>query len=158
MDAEAKQALYRQVQTQVDALLDGQTDPVATMASCCSVLHEALPYASWTGFYRVVEPELLRIGPYQGPPGCLEIPFSQGVCGAAAAQDTTQVVEDVHDFPGHIACDARARSEIVVPVHDADGRLTAVLDVDSHEPGAFDEADREGLERLARILSPHLAG
>ena len=128
------------------------------MASCCSVLHEALPYTSWTGFYRVVEPELLRIGPYQGPPGCLEIPFSQGVCGAAAAQQTTQVVEDVHDFPGHIACDPRARSEIVVPVHDADGRLTAVLDVDSHQPGAFDDADRHGLEGLALLLSRHLAG
>ena len=158
MDAKAKRHTYDQVLSQVDALLDGQTDSVATMASCCSVLHEALPYASWTGFYRVVEPELLRIGPYQGPPGCLEIPFGQGVCGAAAAQEATQVVEDVHDFPGHIACDARARSEIVVPVQAADGRLAAVLDVDSHEPGAFDEADREGLERLALILSPHLAG
>ncbi len=156
MDAKAKRELYRQVQSQVDALLDGRTDPVATMASCCAVLHEALPYASWTGFYRVVAPELLRIGPYQGPPGCLEIPFSQGVCGAAAAQDTTQVVDDVHDFPGHIACDARARSEIVVPIHDAGGRLTAVLDVDSHQPGAFDEADRDGLEQLASILSRHL--
>ena len=156
MDENAKREIYSRVRTQVDALLDGQDDPIATMASCCSVLHEALPYASWTGFYRVVEPELLRIGPYQGPPGCLEIPFSQGVCGAAAAQEATQLVEDVHAFPGHIACDPRARSEIVVPVRDAGGRLTAVLDVDSHQPGAFDETDREGLERLARILSPHL--
>jgi len=158
MDADAKREIYRQVRSQVEALLDGQTDSVATMASCCSVLHEALPYTSWTGFYRVVEPELLRIGPYQGPQGCLEIPFNQGVCGAAAAQETTQVIEDVHDFPGHIACDPRARSEIVVPVHDADGRLTAVLDVDSHQPGAFDDADRHGLERLASLLSRHLGG
>jgi GAF domain-containing protein len=156
MDADAKHQAYRRAESQVAALLDGQTDPVATMASCCSVLHAALSYASWTGFYRVVEPELLRIGPYQGPPGCLEIPFGRGVCGAAAAEETTQVVADVHDFPGHIACDARARSEIVVPVYDADGRLAAVLDVDSHEPHAFDDADREGLERLARILAPHL--
>ena len=156
MDADAKRQLYSRVQSQVTALLDGQSDPVATMASACSVLHEALPYASWTGFYRVVEPELLRIGPYQGPVGCLEIPFDQGVCGAAATQGATQVVTDVHDFPGHIACDPRARSEIVVPVRDGDGRLTAVLDVDSHQPGAFDEADREGLERLALALSPHL--
>ena len=158
MDADAKRELYRQVDTQLGALLDGNTDPVATMASCCSVLHEALPYASWTGFYRVVEPELLRIGPYQGPPGCLEIRFGSGVCGAAAAEEATQVVADVHAFPGHIACDPRARSEIVVPVRDAAGRLAAVLDVDSHQTGAFDEADREGLERLAARLSPHLAG
>ena len=158
MDAEAKRALYRQVASQIDALLDGHTDPVATMASCCSVLHEALPYASWTGFYRVVAPELLRIGPYQGPPGCLEIRFGEGVCGAAAAEEATQVVADVQAFPGHIACDPRARSEIVVPVRDAAGRLAAVLDVDSHQTGAFDEADREGLERLAARLSPHLAG
>ena len=158
MKADAKRETYRQVASQVDALLDGQTDPVAAMASACSVLHEALPYASWTGFYRVVEPELLRIGPYQGPPGCLEIRFGEGVCGAAAAQDTTQVVEDVHDFPGHIACDSRARSEIVVPVRNAEGRLAAVLDIDSHQPGSFDEADRLGLERLAGLRSRHLEG
>ncbi|MFQ5349733.1 MAG: GAF domain-containing protein, partial [Thermoanaerobaculia bacterium] len=109
-------------------------------------------------FYRVVEPELLRIGPYQGPPGCLEIRFGEGVCGAAAAEEATQVVSDVHDFPGHIACDPQARSEIVVPVRDANGRMTAVLDVDSHQPGSFDEADRSGLESLAALLSRHLGG
>jgi GAF domain-containing protein len=158
MEADAKRELYRRVRSQLDALLDGQTDPVAAMASCCSVLHEALPYASWTGFYRVVEPELLRVGPYQGPPGCLEIRFGEGVCGAAAAEERSQVVADVHAFPGHIACDPQARSEIVVPVHDGGGRLTAVLDVDSHQPGAFDEADRDGLERLASLLSRHLGG
>ena len=158
MDADAKRELYRQVTRQVEALLDGQTDPVATMASAASVLHEALPYASWTGFYRVVGPELLRIGPYQGPPGCLEIRFGEGVCGAAAREDATQVVDDVHAFPGHIACDPRARSEIVVPVHDDDGRLAAVLDVDSHQPGAFDEADRDGIESLAAVLARHLSG
>lgn len=156
MDTNAKREIYRRVASQVDALLDGQSDPVATMASTCSVLHGALPYASWTGFYRVVGPDLLRIGPYQGPVGCLEIPFGDGVCGTAAATEASQVVADVHDFPGHIACDPRARSEIVVPVRDAAGRLAAVLDVDSHQPGAFDEADREGLERLAALLAPHL--
>ena len=156
MDAEAKRQLYRRVDSQLGALLDGQTDAIATMASCCSVLHEALPYASWTGFYRVVGPELLRIGPYQGPTGCLEIPFGDGVCGTAAAEEATQVVADVHAFPGHIACDPQARSEIVVPVRDAAGRLAAVLDVDSHQPGAFDDADREGLERIAARLSRHL--
>ncbi len=156
MNAEAKREIYSRVQSQIGALLDGQTDAIATMASCCSVLHEALPYASWTGFYRVVEPELLRIGPFQGPPGCLEIPFGQGVCGVAAARDATQVVGDVHAFPSHIACDPRARSEIVVPVHDAGGRLAAVLDIDSHQPSAFDDADREGLEALTSLLSDHL--
>ena len=158
MNADAKRRAYRDVEGRLAALLDGQTDPVATMASACSLIHEALPYASWTGFYRVVGPELLRIGPYQGPVGCLEIEFGKGVCGTAAAEEATQVVEDVHAFPGHIACDPDARSEIVVPVRDAGGRLTAVLDVDSHQPGAFDEADREGLERLALALSPHLGG
>ena len=158
MDADAKRQLYRQVTLRLEALLDGQTDPVAAMASAASVLHQALPYASWTGFYRVVEPELLRIGPYQGPPGCLEIPFGDGVCGAAARANSTQVVADVHDFPGHIACDPQARSEIVVPVHDGQGRLAAVLDVDSHQPRAFDDADRDGIEGLAAVLSSHLGG
>ena len=156
MDAEAKLELYRRAGRQIDALLDGESDAVAAMSSCCSVLHQTLPYASWTGFYRVVAPELLRVGPYQGPPGCLEIPFERGVCGAAAAEQATQVVEDVHDFPGHIACDPSARSEIVVPVRDRGGRLVAVLDVDSHRPAAFDDADRRGLEHIAELLAPHL--
>jgi GAF domain-containing protein len=123
------------------------------MASTACLLHEALPYASWAGFYRVVGPSLLRVGPYQGPLGCLEIPFDKGVCGAAARERRTQLVEDVDAFPGHIACDAAARSEIVVPVSDRKGELVAVLDLDSHSPAAFDERDRDGLEAVARLLS-----
>jgi GAF domain-containing protein len=103
----------------------------------------------WTGFYRVVQPDrLLRVGPYQGTLGCLEIPFGKGVCGAAAAARRTVVVEDVHAFPGHITCDGRSRSEIVVPVVDRTGALIAVFDVDSEHLATFDDADREGLERL----------
>jgi GAF domain-containing protein len=128
------------------------------MSTCAAVLHHRLPYASWTGFYRVVAPRLLRVGPYQGPLGCLEIPFDRGVCGAAAREGAVQIVPDVHAFPGHIACDSEARSEIVVPIRDAKGDLVAVLDLDSHQPAAFDDVDREGLERIADRLRASLGG
>lgn len=154
MSENSKRQRYERVERQLAGLVAGLEDEIAAMASCVALLHEALPYSSWTGFYRVAAPELLRIGPYQGPVGCLEIPFANGVCGAAARERRTQVVEDVHRFPGHIACDARARSEIVVPVLDAAGELRAVLDVDSHEPAAFDDEDRHGLERIAALLAP----
>jgi L-methionine (R)-S-oxide reductase len=127
------------------------------MATCACLLHERLPYASWTGFYRVVAPELLRVGPYQGPLGCLEIPFARGVCGAAARSRSTQLVPDVHRFPGHVACDPGARSEIVVPVCDVAGELIAVMDVDSHQLAAFDDDDRDGLERIAGRSRTYLA-
>jgi L-methionine (R)-S-oxide reductase len=152
MDVQNKREIYRRTLAELDSVLDGLDDPVAAMATCAAVLHGNIPYASWTGFYRVVAPGLLRIGPYQGPIGCLEIPFDHGVCGAAAREERAQVVPDVHAFPGHIACDSAARSEIVMPVHDAGGRLVAVLDIDSHQPAAFDEADREGLEQVAERL------
>jgi L-methionine (R)-S-oxide reductase len=128
------------------------------MATCVAVLHPKLPYASWTGFYRVVAPGRLRVGPYQGPLGCLEISFARGVCGAAARLRATQLVADVHAFPGHIACDAAARSEIVIPVYGPHGELVAVLDLDSHQPAAFDEIDRAGLERIAERLCASLGG
>jgi GAF domain-containing protein len=140
---------YRQILAEIDALLEGLDDPVTAMASAASVIHSHLPYASWTGFYRVVAPELLRVGPYQGPVGCLEIPFGRGVCGAAARERRSQLVPDVHAFPGHIACDAAARSEVVVPVVTPAGELVAVLDLDSHEPAAFSEEDVQGLEEVA---------
>ncbi len=149
---------YREAEREIAALLDGSTDPIAAMASCASVLHQRLPQSSWTGFYRVVAPELLRIGPYQGPPGCLEIPFGSGVCGTVAASREPLVVRDVHAFDGHIACDPRARAEVVVPVFDPDGDLVAVLDVDSHREAAFDDGDRLGLERVAALLAPCFAG
>ena len=153
---EPKRVVYERLVQQLDAVLPGAGDAVAVMASVASLLHEALPYASWAGFYRVVAPELLRVGPYQGPLGCLEIPFDKGVCGAAAREETTQLVPDVDAFPGHIACDTTARSEIVVPVRNRDGAVIAVLDVDSRQLAAFDEIDRVGLEAVARELAAHL--
>ncbi len=140
---------YRQILTEIDSLLDGLEDPITAMASAASLIHSHLPYASWTGFYRVVAPGLLRVGPYQGPVGCLEIPFDRGVCGAAARERRSQLVPDVHAFPGHIACDAAARSEVVVPVLSPAGDLVAVLDLDSPEPAAFTEEDVTGLEGVA---------
>ena len=156
MEADAKRTLYRDTLQQLSGVLPAANDEVAVMASAACLLRDALPLASWVGFYRVVAPGLLRVGPYQGPLGCLEIPFDKGVCGAAAREERTQLVPDVDAFPGHIACDATARSEIVVPVHDRGGRLVAVLDVDSRQPAAFDEIDREGLEEVARRLAPYL--
>jgi GAF domain-containing protein len=153
MNGSNKTAIYDDALRELDAVLEGVEDPITAMATCACILHERLPYASWTGFYRVVAPRLLRVGPYQGPLGCLEIPFDRGVCGAAARERSAQVVPDVHAFPGHIACDAAARSEIVMPVFDRSGELVAVLDIDSHEPGSFDESDREGLERIVERLS-----
>jgi L-methionine (R)-S-oxide reductase len=158
MHSADKKAIYREAQRELDAVLEGIDDPITAMATAACVLHQRLPYASWTGFYRVVAPRLLRVGPYQGPLGCLEIPFDRGVCGAAAREGTVQLVPDVHAFPGHIACDSAARSEIVVPIRDAKGELVAVLDLDSHQPAAFDEDDREGLEGIAERLRAYLNG
>jgi GAF domain-containing protein len=129
-------------------LLEGSTDAIAGMATTATLLHHAFGHL-WTGFYRVVEPDrLLRVGPYQGSLGCLDIAFGRGVCGTAAAERRTVVVPDVHAFPGHIACDGRSRSEIVLPVVDASGALIAVLDIDSAEPARFDDADAAGLDTL----------
>lgn len=135
----------------ISGLLEGETDLIARMAGVVAVLHGAMPHFFWTGFYRVVGSGLV-IGPYQGTPGCARIAWGRGVCGAAWKSGETQVVTDVHEFPGHIACDARSESEIVVPVRDRSGAVVAVFDVDSEEKGAFDEVDREWLERiLARL-------
>ncbi len=148
---------YDQAEREVAALIDGLDDPIAAMASCASVLHERLPQASWTGFYRVVAPRLLRVGPYQGPPACLEIAFERGVCGTVASGGEPLVVPDVHAFEGHVVCDPQSRSEIVVPVFDPAGSLVAVLDIDSHQPSAFDDSDRAGLERITALLTPCFA-
>ena len=145
-----KPEAYAELRTHVDLVLEGIDDPIAAMATMSCLIHHAFGHL-WTGFYRVVDGgggHLLRVGPYQGTLGCLEIAFGRGVCGTAAAERRTVVVEDVHAFPGHITCDGRSRSEIVVPVFDASGALLAVLDVDSDRPGAFDDADREALERM----------
>ena len=154
MDEQQKRELYREASVELRSILEGLGDPIAAMASTVCVLHARIPYSSWTGFYRVVAPELMRVGPYQGPLGCLEISFDRGVCGAAARERKTQVVADVNAFPGHVACDSAARSEIVIPIVDPEGELVAVLDLDSHSPAAFDEVDREELEQISEILRP----
>jgi len=142
-----KREAYEQLSSLCAAVLEGLVDPIAAMATQSALLHHGFGHL-WTGFYRVVAPGLLRVGPYQGTLGCLEIPFGKGVCGAAASTGRTVIVPDVHAFPGHITCDGRSRSEIVVPVFGPRGELIAVLDIDADRPSAFDEEDRVGLERL----------
>lgn len=132
----------------IRALAEGETDPIALMATIACELYHADDRFDWVGFYRVAGPDTLKIGPYQGGHGCLTIPFSRGVCGAAARERRTQLVPDVEAFPGHIACAASTRSEIVVPVLDHAGSLIAVLDIDSDRPDAFTEADAAALEAL----------
>ncbi|HCK19980.1 MAG TPA: diguanylate phosphodiesterase, partial [Thalassospira sp.] len=150
MQTEQKQALYEEAEKELISITEGETDVTALMATVCCILSQKFDYYFWTGFYNVdphKENELV-VGPYQGTLGCLRIPFGRGVCGAAASTLETQVVADVHAFPGHIACDSRTNSEIVVPVTNADGQLIAVLDVDSVEANSFDETDRIALETL----------
>lgn len=127
-------------------------DDIALMATINSVLANRFPYYFWTGFYRVCG-ERLMVGPYIGTVGCLQIEIGRGVCGAAAERRETIIVPDVHQFPGHIACDPNSRSEIVVPVYDRDGALIAVFDVDSDQPDAFDEEDRKGLEKILALFA-----
>ena len=136
---------YEALSRTVAALTEGETDAVALMATLVCELHHADDRFDWTGFYRVTAPGLLKIGPYQGGHGCLVIPFDRGVCGAAARTGAVQLVDDVEAFEGHIACSSSTRSEIVLPVRDAGGRLIAVLDIDSDRPAAFDQGDADGL-------------
>lgn len=147
-----KRERYEEVRASIDALLEGEDDWVAAMATVACELHQAFDHYDWTGFYRAVTDDLLVVGPYQGTHGCLRIPFSRGVCGAAARKRETQLVPDVELFDDHIACSSTTRSEIVVPVLRPDGRVLAVLDVDSNAPGAFDDIDREHLEALCATL------
>jgi len=145
-----KAARYAELEDEILSVLDGEPDRTARMATVASMLNDAFPVFFWTGFY-VVDPAKeneLVVGPYQGTLGCLRIAFGRGVCGAAAAERRTQLVPDVHAFPGHIACDSRSASEIVVPVFDAAGALIAVFDVDATTPAAFDEVDQAALEQL----------
>lgn len=141
---------YAEVAARIRALCEGEEDAIALMATVSCELFHSFEHFDWVGFYRVVGPELLKIGPYQGGHGCLAIPFARGVCGAAARTGQTQVVADVGAFPGHIACAASTRSEVVVPVFDAAGALIAVLDVDSDTPDAFGAADAAALEAICR--------
>ena len=153
--APSRAGIYDPLIADLEATLAGIDDAIAAMATVACLIYERVPGVSFAGFYRRVGPELLRIGPYQGPLGCLEIPFARGVCGAAARERRTQLVPDVHAFPGHIACDAASASEIVVPVVDGE-RLIGVLDLDSPVVGRFDEADREGLEALVARIAGRL--
>lgn len=139
---------YDELIQRVTAVAEGETDPIALMATVACEVHHADERFDWTGFYRVVAPELLKIGPYQGGHGCLVIPFDRGVCGAAARTGDVQLVPDVDAFPGHIACASSTRSEIVLPVRNASGDLIAVFDIDSDRPDAFTQADADGLTRL----------
>ena len=151
----AKSETYADVRKQIASVIAGETSLTARYATAACLLREAFGERFfWTGFYLVDpdKPAELVVGPYQGTLGCLRIPFGKGVCGAAAASGETQLVEDVHAFPGHIACDSRSNSEIVVPVRDARGALVAVLDVDSTEFGAFDAEDQAGLEAICGDL------
>ncbi len=147
-----KQDAYKEVFQRIKALLEGQIDWISAMATIACELHHAFDYYHWTGFYRAVSNELLLVGPYQGGHGCLEISFDRGVCGAAAHTRQTQLVPDVHAFPGHIACSSSTLSEIVVPVLTPEDRLLAVLDVDSDNHDAFDEIDQQALEELCAWL------
>jgi GAF domain-containing protein len=149
MTADTETLDYDRLAASLRALCHGETDVVALMATLACEIHQAHPLADWTGFYRVTAPELLKIGPYQGGHGCLVIPFSRGVCGAAARTGAVQIVPDVDAFPGHIACAASTRSEIVLPVRNGSGRLLGVLDLDSDTPAAFTETDAA---RLTAIL------
>lgn len=139
---------YTSLARTIAALTAGETDEVALMATIVCELHHADERFDWTGFYRVTEPGLLKIGPYQGGHGCLQIPFDRGVCGAAARTGEVQLVPDVDAFPGHIACASSTRSELVLPVRNGQGDIIAVLDIDSDKPDAFTEADAEGLAAI----------
>lgn len=139
---------YPSLSRRIAALTEGETDTIALMATLACELHHADDRFDWTGFYRVTAPQTLRIGPYQGGHGCLVIPFSRGVCGACARTGQVQLVPDVDAFPGHIACSSSTRSELVLPVTDATGRLVGVLDLDSDQPAAFDETDARALAAI----------
>lgn len=150
----SKPERYRQLLDAAMALTDGEPDAVANMANVAALLWEFLPDLNWAGFYRMVDGELV-LGPFVGRPACIRIPLGRGVCGTAAETAVTQLVEDVHAFPGHIACDAASRSELVVPVQ-RDGKVIAVIDLDSPSPARFDTGDAEGIEALAAILSDRI--
>lgn len=139
---------YKTLSKTIASLTEGETDVVSLMATLACEIHHSDDRFDWTGFYRVTGPELLKIGPYQGGHGCLVIPFSRGVCGAAARTGQTQLVPDVDAFPGHIACASSTRSELVIPVSNGRGRLLGVLDIDSDQPDAFRQDDADALESI----------
>jgi GAF domain-containing protein len=147
---------YQNLAKTIRSLTEGETDTVALMATLACEIHHSDDRFDWTGFYRVTEPEVLKIGPYQGGHGCLVIPFSRGVCGAAARTRQTQLVPDVDAFPGHIACASSTRSEIVLPVFNKDNQVIAVLDIDSNQPDAFTQEDADALTAILAETFGHL--
>ncbi len=155
ISAGAKRDLYRDLSSALDALTADEPDAIANMANASALLMQYLPDLNWAGFYRVVD-DVLVLGPFQGKAACIRIAMGKGVCGTAAATRTTQLVADVHAFPGHIACDADSRAELVVPIVVGD-RLVGVLDLDSPVQGRFDEDDRAGCEALMAVLGSRIA-
>ena len=151
-----KPELYRELAAAAEALTAGEPDGVANMANLAALIWQSVPELNWAGFYRLIDGELV-LGPFCGKPACIRIPLGQGVCGTAAATRETQLVPDVHAFPGHIACDAASAAELVVPIFHG-GRLLGVLDLDSPIPARFDAGDAAGCEALMRILAPRLTG
>lgn len=149
-----KSELYANLLSAADALTSGESDGIANMANISALLWQFLPDLNWAGFYRMVDDELV-LGPFQGKAACIRIPLDKGVCGAAAREAKTQRVDDVHAFPGHIACDADSRSELVVPVLRGSA-VIAVIDLDSPRPARFDEVDAQGVEALARLLADRI--
>nr|ACU83561.1 GAF domain-containing protein [uncultured bacterium HF130_AEPn_1] len=148
-----KESVYLEVEGQALSVLASEKDPIVIMSTLSCLLKNAFPHFYWVGFYRNIDGKNLKIGPYQGTLGCIDIAFGKGVCGASAQEGKTMVVPDVHEFPGHIACDPKSLSEIVVPWFKKDGELLAVLDIDSTELGSFDLLDAEYLERMLAKLS-----
>ena len=151
IEAADKATLYSDMASALQGLVEGEPDGIANMANAAALIWESLPDINWAGFYRNIDGELV-LGPFQGRPACIRIPFGTGVCGAAAATLQVQRIEDVHAFPGHIACDSASNSEIVVPIV-RDGKLLAVLDIDSPNRARFDEEDEAGCIRLAEIMA-----
>ena len=147
----SKAEKYAELYPQIVSVLEGEDDMIANMANVAAMLHETFQFW-WTGFYRVADEQTLILGPFQGPLACTRIRKGRGVCGTAWAENQTQVVPDVDQFPGHIACSSASRSEIVIPLHDADGRVKAVLDIDSADLNTVDDTDRQWLERIAKLI------
>lgn len=147
-----KPAFYRDLAAQLKGLLDGESDPIANAANTAALIFQMVPDLNWAGFYFLASDEELVLGPFQGKPACVRIAVGKGVCGTAVELGMSMRIEDVHDFPGHIACDAASRSELVVLLEDNDG-VFGVLDLDSPTPGRFDSADQAGIETLAAIYA-----
>ena len=148
---------YEELDLALSGLVSGVPHPIANLANASALIFDALESLNWAGFYLIDKDRpVLVLGPFQGKPACIEIPLGRGVCGTAAEEDRTLVVDNVHEFPGHIACDCASNSEIVIPLHGRDGSVVGVLDIDSPVFSRFDENDRIGLERMAKTLEKEL--